>query len=81
MTRREFQMTDEDLETLLDASKPVICMKIGSYIPPPPQENANRAWAVLGRKMGFSPMSVKPVRGRGNKVFTAEADAEIDDDV
>ncbi len=73
-SRCEFEMSEADLETLLDASKPVLCMKVGSYVPPPPQENANRAWAVLGRKMGFKPMTVKPVSGRENKVFTAEPD-------
>jgi len=69
--RKEFKMSDEDLETILDACKPVVYIIIGGVIPTSPQENANRAWAKLGERMGFDHMTVKPTR-KGNKVFTAE---------
>ena len=70
--RREFEMSEHDLSVILDACKPVPCMKIGSYLPRTPQENANDAWAALGRKMGFQHMTVKPISGKGDRFFTAE---------
>jgi len=74
--RREYEMTDTDLEQLLDAGKPVPCMKIGSYVPRSPQENANDAWERLGNKMGFDHMTVEPMASRGDKFFTAIATGE-----
>ena len=71
--REEFTMSKGQLETLLDACKPVPYMVIGGIAPRSPQENANSAWARLGEEMGFEPMSVRPVSGKGMEVFTAEA--------
>ena len=48
--RTNYEMTEDDLKAILDACKPVPCMMVGSYTPSSPQENANRAWAVLGEK-------------------------------
>ena len=69
--RVEFEMSENDLKELLEASKPVPCMMIGGYTPSSPQENANRAWARLGKKMNFDPMTVKPIQGKGQRFFTA----------
>jgi hypothetical protein len=71
--RKEFTMTAEQHERLLDACKPVPYMVIGGMQPRSPQQNANAAWAALGAEMGFDPMSVQPVQGKGSEVFTAEA--------
>lgn len=71
--RKEFEMTEEQLDKLMDASKPTRVMKIGNYIPSTPQENANRAWADLGEELGFAHMTVKPVSGKGDRFFTADA--------
>jgi hypothetical protein len=70
--RREYEMTQEDLGKILEACKPVPYMVIGGIEPRSPQENANAAWASLGRKMGFDYMTVKPVPGKSVRVFTAE---------
>ena len=70
--RKEFEMTDQQLTTLLDACKPTPCIMIGDYVPPTPQENANRAWGQLGKELGFDYMSVQPVPGKGTKFFTAD---------
>lgn len=70
--RKEFTMSKEQLEKLLDACKPVPYMIIGGIVPRSPQENANAAWARLGEEMGFEPMSAQPVKGKGMEVFTAE---------
>lgn len=69
--RAEYEMTEADLETILNACKSVPLMMVGRYAPSSPQENANRAWAALGEKMGFDSMSVRPVDGKGNRFFTA----------
>ena len=36
-----------------------------------PQDNANRAWERLGKKMGFDHMTVAPIPGKGPRFFTA----------
>ena len=69
--RTNYEMTEEDLEELLDACKPTICIKIGNYSPPSPQENANRAWARLGEKYGFDSMTVNPIANKGDRFFSA----------
>jgi hypothetical protein len=67
----DYEMTQEDLDRLLDAMKPVPYMVIGGVIPRSPQENANAAWADLGRRMGFKHMTVRP-NGKGDRCFSAE---------
>ena len=69
--RTNYEMTDEDLKIILDASKPTPCMLIGSYTPSTPQENANRAWQRLGKKMGFDYLTVQPVNGKPQSFFSA----------
>lgn len=69
--RENFEMTDDDLKELLEACKPTVCMLIGGYSPPTPQENANRAWANLGQQMGFDSMTVQSIKGKGDKFFSA----------
>lgn len=67
---KEYEMTEEELNEILDACKPVRYMIVGNYVPSSPQENANRAWAELGRKRGFDYLSVKP-SPKGNRFFLA----------
>lgn len=68
--RQEYTMTQEDLDALLEACKnvPMIMLQCGT--PPSPQENANRAWATLGEKMGFDGSTVQPTESNQLK-FTA----------
>lgn len=68
--RTNYEMTGNDLKYLLEACKPVPYMVVDGQEPPSPQENANRAWANLGEKMGFDPMTVEP-SGPDVKYFTA----------
>jgi hypothetical protein len=68
--RKEYELTDDELEVLMNAGKPVVMMKIGTW-PTSPQENANRAWQSLGQKRGFDHMTVRPT-DKGDKFFTAE---------
>lgn len=69
--RTEYKMTEADLKELLEACKPVAYMVMGGRGPSSPQENANRAWASLGKKMGFDHMTVQPIHGKGTRFFTA----------
>jgi hypothetical protein len=71
--RSYFEMTQADLDKLLSAMKPIPaialnCGPLGSV-----QERANAAWAELGSRMGFDPMTVQPNNERRDpKFFTAE---------
>jgi len=72
--RQDFEMTEDDLAELLRASRPVPAMFLSGGRPMfgTPQENANAAWERLGKKMGFKPMTVKPIPGKGHRYFSAE---------
>jgi hypothetical protein len=69
--RKDFEMTQEDLAALLAAMKPqpMIALQCGPV--PSVQENANAAWARLGQRLNFDPMTVRP-NGRGDRFFSAE---------
>ena len=70
MERQNYEMTEGDLESLLNASKPVRMMMLQCGTPQSPQENANAAWKRLGNRMGFDHMTVQPT-GRGDRFFSA----------
>jgi hypothetical protein len=69
--RTEYEMSEDELAAILEACRPVPVMMIGGTVGPSQQENANRAWAALGEKMGFDPMTVCPATGKGQRFFTA----------
>jgi hypothetical protein len=71
MPETNYEMTQADLDAILDACKPVPAMMIGGTLPRSQQENANDAWAALGRKMGFDHMTVRPIAGKGDRFFSA----------
>ena len=71
LPRTEYEMTQQDLDDVLDACKPTPVMMIGGTTGSSPQDNANAAWARLGAKMGFDSMSVRPISGKGQRFFTA----------
>ena len=66
-----FEMTDEQLEGLMNECKPVVMIALQCGTSSSLQENANRAWASLGNVMGFKPMTVEPIRGKSTKHFMA----------
>ncbi len=74
--RREYEMSEAQLAKLHEACQSVPCMKIGSYVPRNPRENANIAWASLGHEMGFDCSTVKPVPDKGPRFFTADSSEE-----
>jgi hypothetical protein len=69
--RVNYEMTEEDLKVMYDACKPTTCIMVGGYAGSTPQENANRAWAKLGKKMGFESETVQPIQGKGSRFFSA----------
>ena len=71
MSRKDFTMTQEDMDTLLAAMRPVPMIMLQCGNPPTVQENANRAWQNLGDKMGFKWDTAQP-NGKGATGFSAE---------
>lgn len=69
--RKEFELSDEQLNRLYEASKPVRLIALQCGMPSSPQENANAAWKALGKELGFDYMSVRR-SSKGDKFFTAE---------
>lgn len=74
--RKQFEMTQSQLDRILDACKPtpVMFLSGGQSMCGTPQENANRAWQQLGDELGFDHMTVRPT-GQGDRFFTAETRA------
>ena len=70
--RKEFKLSDVQLRNLLDACRPVPLIALNAGMPRSQQENANDAWAALGKELGFNSMSVQPVSGKSMEYFTAE---------
>jgi len=70
--RKEFQMTEEQLATLMESCKPTPAIMLQCGPPATTQEKANSAWWLLGREMGFDGMTVRPVSGKEPRFFTAE---------
>jgi len=71
-TTTKFKMTQEDMDDLLDAMKPVPMIMLQCGEPSNQQENANNAWKSLGVKMGFDYMTVRP-DGSDPRCFVAES--------
>lgn len=71
LPRVEYEITQEQLDRLLSACKPTPVMMVGGMSGAGPQENANNAWEMLGREMGFDYMSVRPIESKGYRFFTA----------
>ena len=77
--KRRYELTAKRVKFIKDASKPTPAMYLpgGSPMFGTPQLNANRAWAQLGRDMGFDPMTVSPPSfGEPETVFYAEPVAD-----
>lgn len=73
MSKREFEMSPEELGEIFAACRPVPAMYLsgGQLMGNSIQENANAAWARLGKKLGFKHMTVRP-SPKGERFFMAE---------
>jgi len=76
--RKEFEMSQDELDKMLSACKPTPVMYLSGGTPMfnTPQENANAAWRALAKEKGFIWDSVRPVASKGSRFFTAECVAE-----
>ena len=74
--KQRYDMTPEQHAFLLERCKPVPYMVFGGMEPRSPQENANDAWATLGRELGFDPFTVEPIPGAPETAFMAEPTKE-----
>jgi aromatic ring-opening dioxygenase catalytic subunit (LigB family) len=72
--RKEFELTQEQLDKLMEASKPQPAMYLSGGIPmfEDQQARANCAWRELANELKFDLFSVRPVPGKDTKFFTAE---------
>lgn len=73
--RKEYELSQEDLDTLLDASKPVPVMYLSGGQPMfgTPQQNVNRVWKEIGQKYRFFWNTAQPIAGKGQRFITAVA--------
>lgn len=67
----QYEMTQKQLDAILEACRPVPYLVVGGVPPISPQQSANIVWNALGREMGFDGLTVKPVAGKGERFFTA----------
>lgn len=72
--RQEIELTQEELNEILEAGKPTPVMYLSGGVPlgETAQEKANRAWKRLADKRGFVWDSVEPVSGKAMNFITAE---------
>lgn len=68
---KDFEMTQVQLDKIMNACKPVPMIALQCGTPRSPQENANDAWENLGKVLGFKHMTVRP-NGKGDRFFSAE---------
>ena len=77
MARQEFEMSQADLDGIMakiNAARNAPLIAIHTGMPRSVQEVANDAWAELGGRLGFDPMTVEP-NGSARR-FTAVAVAK-----
>ena len=67
---QNYEITEKQLEELLDAMQPVPMIMLQCGSPRSPQARANDAWKKLGDVMGFDHMTVRP-NGKGDRFFSA----------
>ena len=69
---KTYTMTETQLDEILDVCKSVPYLIAGGMLPLSTQERANSAWSRLGDELGFDYMTVRPVSGQPQAVFTAD---------
>lgn len=70
--RQQYRMTDDELEQVLNASKPVPYMVFGGREPSSPQENANNAWQGIADRVGCDKFTIGPAASGDIQEFSAE---------
>lgn len=67
---KRYQLTDQEFEELMDASKPVPYLVFGGVPPDSPREKAERIWRRIAQRVGCKWESIKA--GDSEKEFIAE---------
>ena len=57
---KPYRLTDTQLNTILDACKPVPYMVVGGMMPRSPQHNANDAWQSVAAELGCRWDTIRP---------------------
>ena len=74
--RKEFEMTQEEMNKILDINKeggdPVMFISGGIPIGKSLQDKVDDYWDTLGIKYGFNPRTVRGPGSKGKLSFTAE---------
>ena len=69
--KREFEMSQEQLDKMLKACTPAPAIALQCGHVPSQQEMANSAWKKLGDEMGFLLETAEPIQGKGPRFFMA----------
>lgn len=67
-----FEMTQEQMDTIVKACRPVPMLMLQCGEPISRQARANAAWKALGSEMGFDSTTVEPT-GKGPLFFRAKS--------
>jgi hypothetical protein len=66
-----YDLTDEQFEAIMQASRPVPMIALQCGAPSSPQENANRAWRKIAAEVGCRFETIQPYPGEARS-FVAE---------
>ncbi len=69
---REYELSEEQLQRLLDAAEATPYIVVGGTEPPSAQDNADAVWQSIAREMGFVWDTVEPAPGKGQRFIVAE---------
>jgi hypothetical protein len=70
--KKEFKLTEEQYERLIEASQPVPYLVVGGVEPMSPCRKAESIWMQLGEEMGFKWNTAEPIPGKNRLYFHAE---------
>lgn len=66
-----YELSEEQYQRIIEASKPVPYLVIGGMPPESPRVKAERVWQSLGKEMGFKWDTARP-SSKGDHFFEAE---------
>jgi hypothetical protein len=70
--KRQYRLTDAELQSILDCSKPVPMIMLHISTPESPQDRANRAWQSVAQAHGFVWDSAEPAETGDDHDLLAE---------
>jgi hypothetical protein len=67
-----YELTQEQYDRLMEASRPVMYIVACGTEPTSPRENAERVWREVANEHGCRYDTIQPYHGMGPRFFTAE---------